>query len=621
MIFRSVGRVWRPSRRRGSRRARGVRADADPRPRRPACSTPTRTRSASLGLLLLLLPVVPGIGRTINGARLWVQVGPIGFQPSEIGKVLIVVFLASYLDQKRELLRERRPARFGPLACRRPSTSARADRVGRVARRPVPAADLGASLLYFGIFVVMLWVATGRVALPARSGSCCSRSARGLGYQAFDHVQLRVDDLAPRARPGQGVRARVRAARAGAVRDGDGRARRRRARARVRPGSSRSPRPTSSSRRSARSSGCSAPPACCCCTSCSSARGCASALARADGFGRLLAAGLATPVALQTFVIVGGVTRVIPLTGVTLPFVSYGGSSLVSNFVLLALLVRVSSGPAPVRSKGGRRRWSGRSGSSRSRSLALFVVLVRADQLHPGRSPPSGWPTTPRTRSASSSPSTRSTAARSSRPTARRSWPRAARAGAALRYERRYPHGPLYAHLTGYYSFVYGRSRARAGAINDFLAGDAAAAAAADARRPGPRPAEAGRLDRARPSTPTCRRPRRTRSATLPGAVAAIDPRDRRRARARREPHVRPEPALLARPRPIRDAWDAAERRPGQAAALARERRAVPAGLDVQDLVTASAALENGYGPDSRGRTRTSSTSRSPTRRSRTSAA
>jgi cell division protein FtsW (lipid II flippase) len=302
-----------------------------------------------LGLGLLLLPVVPGIGRTINGARLWVKLGPIGFQPSEIGKVLIVVFLASYLTQKRELLRVATggigPLRLPPAKHLMPVIVAWATSLAVLFLQR----DLGASLLYFGIFVVMLWVATGRFAYLAL-GAVLFALGAWFGYQAFTHVQLRIDVWLHALDPskvfelgyGQLAQAQFGMGMGGLVGAGFGRGS---------PGLI----PFASTdfifAAIGEELGMLGTVGVLLLYVVLVGKGLKAALASTDAFGRLLAAGLATAVALQTFVIVGGVTRVIPLTGVTLPFVSYGGSSLVSNFVLLALLVRVSSGPAPVRPK------------------------------------------------------------------------------------------------------------------------------------------------------------------------------------------------------------------------------------------------------------------------------
>jgi cell division protein FtsW (lipid II flippase) len=292
------------------------------------------------GLVMLLLPVVPGIGRTINGARLWVAIGSLSFQPAEFGKVLIVVFLASSLADKREMLAAGsgrfslpRAKDLGPLLIAWATSLA----VLFLEK------DLGASLLYFAVFVVMLWVASGRP-MYLLAGLTLFVAGAWVGYLALSHVQLRVDYWLHALDPkkvyelgyGQLAQGQFALASGGIVGTGLGQG---------------SPTlipyaPTdfifaaigeelgllgtasilmvylSLIGRSLRIG-----------------------IERTDAFGKLLATGLTTIVAVQTFVIVGGVTRLIPLTGITLPFVSYGGSSLVANFVILALLIRVSAGP------------------------------------------------------------------------------------------------------------------------------------------------------------------------------------------------------------------------------------------------------------------------------------
>jgi cell division protein FtsW (lipid II flippase) len=144
-----------------------------------------------LGVGFLLLPIAPGIGRTINGARLWVGIGPLTFQPSEIGKVLIVIFLASYLSARKELLavatrrigpfRLPEPRYFGPLL------------VAWFLSLAVlfMEKDLGSSLLFFGIFLIMLWVATARGSFLVL-GLILFVIGAVVGYLAFAHVQSRV---------------------------------------------------------------------------------------------------------------------------------------------------------------------------------------------------------------------------------------------------------------------------------------------------------------------------------------------------------------------------------------------------------------------------------------------
>ncbi len=292
------------------------------------------------GIVMLLLPVVPGIGLTINGARLWVRAGPLSFQPAEFGKVLIVIFLASYLSAKRELLSSGvgkfglpRVKDLGPVILA----------WGASLAVLFLEKDIGASLLFFGVFVVMLWVATGRPGYLVL-GLVLFAIGAVVGYILFSHVQDRVaywlHALEPAHEQGLGYYQLAQGwfamASGGLVGTGLGQG------APYLVPLSWNDFIFAAFGEELGFIGC--------------AmlllmylviigRGLRVAVERTDTFGKLLAAGLTTMVALQTFVIVGGVTRLIPLTGITLPFVSYGGSSLVANFVILALLVRVSGGP------------------------------------------------------------------------------------------------------------------------------------------------------------------------------------------------------------------------------------------------------------------------------------
>jgi peptidoglycan glycosyltransferase len=295
-----------------------------------------------VGVALLLLPIVPGIGATINGARLWVRFGDLSFQPSEVSKVLLTIFLASYLDQRKELLAVA-TRRIGPIRLPEPRYFGPLLLAWVVALAVLFVEnDLGSSLLFFGIFVVMLWVATGRGTYLA-AGILLFAAAALLGYLLIPHVQDRVvvwlHALQPQYIHDAGyqlAQGQFSLATGGMFGSGLGRGF---------PGLVPFSWTDFIFAAIGEELGLFGVTAVLLLYVALCARGLRTALQRPDGFGKLLAVGLTTVIALQTFVIVGGVIRVIPLTGVTLPFVSYGGSSLVTNFVLLALLVRVSAPP------------------------------------------------------------------------------------------------------------------------------------------------------------------------------------------------------------------------------------------------------------------------------------
>jgi len=290
------------------------------------------------GIVLLLLPIVPGIGYSINGARLWVNFGFLQFQPAEFGRVLIVIFLASYLSQRRELLAAGvgrfglpRVKDLGPLLLAWGTSLA----VLLLER------DVGASLLLFGVFVVMVWVATGRSSYLVL-GIVLFAIGAYIGWLALPHIQERVviwfHALDPQNVNGIGYQLAqgwFAFASGGMVGTGLG------------LGS-----PTfipyvgSDFILAAfgEELGMLGVAGILLLYLVLIGRGLRIGVERQDTFGKLLAVGLTTVVGLQVFTIAAGVLRLIPLTGVPLPLVSYGGTSRVATFVILALLVRASAG-------------------------------------------------------------------------------------------------------------------------------------------------------------------------------------------------------------------------------------------------------------------------------------
>ncbi|HEY6798710.1 MAG TPA: FtsW/RodA/SpoVE family cell cycle protein [Kineosporiaceae bacterium] len=302
------------------------------------------------GLALLLLPLLPLLGRNINGARIWIGFGPLTFQPAELAKIALTVFFAGYLVTARDslslvgrrilFLQLPRARDLGPIL-----VAWLASVLVLVFER-----DLGTSLLFFGLFIALLYVATERTSWIV-IGLVLFLGGAFVAWTIFSHVQARVDIWLHPFAPGvlnrafgssyQLVQGLYGMASGGLTGTGLGQG---------------SPTivPFAESdfitAAMGEELGLTGLFALLMLYALLTERALRTAIGVRDGFGKLLAAGLGFSLALQVFVVVGGVTRVIPLTGLTMPFLAYGGSSLVSNWIIVGVLLRISDAarrPAP----------------------------------------------------------------------------------------------------------------------------------------------------------------------------------------------------------------------------------------------------------------------------------
>ncbi len=295
----------------------------------------------ALGLLLVAVAAVFGVER--NGARLWLSFGAFQIQPVELLKILLVVYLATYLDEHRALIgsgvSRLGGLRLPPLPYLLPLLLMWGLTLGLI----IVQKDLGAALLFFLIFLAMLYLASGRAGYVLAGLAAFALGAAAL-YPLFDHVRVRVDAWRdPWADPldsgFQIVQSLYALASGGAAGVGLGLGD-----------------PTSVPESHTdfvfvalgEELGLVGALALLLCYALLALRGYQIALRARDGFQQLLAAGLTTAITAQALIITGGVTNLIPLTGITLPFVSYGGSSTLVNFAMIGILLRISAANKPA---------------------------------------------------------------------------------------------------------------------------------------------------------------------------------------------------------------------------------------------------------------------------------
>ena len=294
-----------------------------------------------VGIVLLLLPMLPGIGRTVNGARLWIGIGSFTFQPGELAKIALAIFFAGYLVTARDSLsmvgrrflgmRLPRARDLGPIL-----VIWAAAMVVLIFQR-----DLGTALLYFGLFLVMIYVATARISWVIL-GLTLFVGGAVIAGSTLSYVHGRFTSWLDPFNPAiydrvggsyQLVQGLFGLAHGGLLGTGLGQGR-----------------PTIVPLAESdyiiaslgEELGLVGLFAIFALYLLFVSRGFRIGFAGQDDFGRLLGVGLSFVIALQVFIVVGGVTRVIPLTGLTTPFLAAGGSSLVANWIIAALLLRLS---------------------------------------------------------------------------------------------------------------------------------------------------------------------------------------------------------------------------------------------------------------------------------------